>query len=118
MPLDLLLTYNDVRAIKELVKSPHVEGFPGIDEGMLSHFLLSEDWLYKAPYAGHRKVNWVEQATNMLIMRVRGTTIQRCADHFGVNRERIRQVEAKSLRRLRNLAGLRYFTPGVSDGTV
>ena len=117
MQFDLLLSDDDVRAIKDLVKPPHFEGPPVIDEGMLARRLLSNDWFHKTKYAAHnRKVNWAEQATNVLIMRVRGVTLQRCADHFGVNRERIRQVEAKSLRRLRNLAGLRYFIPGVSDG--
>ena len=111
------LTDDDMRAIKQLVKHPlllgerHIEGPLVIDEGMLAHCLLSDDWLYKAPYAGRGKVNWAEQATNMLIMRVRGTTLQRCADHFGVNRERVRQVEARALRRLRNLAGQGAFTP-------
>ena len=112
MQFDILLSDDDVRAIKQLVMPlPAFEGFPVIDEAMLTRCLLSNDWLYKAPYAGHGKVNWAEQATNMLIMRVRGSTLQRCADHFGVNRERIRQVEAKSLRRLRNLAGQGAFTP-------
>ena len=113
MQFDLLLTDDDVRAIKHRVMPlPAFEGFPDIDEGMLARRLLSNDWFHKTKYAAHnRKVNWAEQATNMLIMRVRGTTLQRCADHYGVNRERIRQVEAKSLRRLRNLAGQGEFTP-------
>jgi len=118
MQFDLLLSDDDVRAIKERVKPPHFEGNPVIDEGMLARCLLSNDWLYKAPYAGHGKVNWAEQATNMLIMRVRGTTLQRCADHYGVNRERIRQVEANSLRRLRNLAGQGGFIPSSDVGCV
>jgi hypothetical protein len=117
MQFDLLLSDDDVRAIKQLVKHPlllggrHIEGPLVIDEGMLARCLLSNDWFHKTKYAAHnRKVNWAEQATNVLIMRVRGTTLQRCADHYGVNRERIRQVEAKSLRRLRNLAGQGGFT--------
>ena len=115
MQFDILLSDDDVRAIKQLVMPlPAFEGFPVIDEAMLTRCLLSNDWFHKsgAQYVGNRgKVKWSEQATNLLIMRVRGSTLQRCADHFGVNRERIRQVEAKSLRRLRNLAGPGAFTP-------
>ena len=113
MQFDILLSDDDVRAIKQLVMPlPAFEGFPVIDEAMLTRCLLSNDWFHKTKYAAHnRKVNWAEQATNVLIMRVRGTSLQRCADHFGVNRERVRQVEAKSLLRLRNLAGQGAFTP-------
>ena len=105
---------NEVYAIKQRVKPPHIEGPPVIDEGMLSRCLQGNDWYHKsgAEYVGIRgKVKWSEQATNLLIMRGRGVTLEQCADHFGVTRERVRQVEAKCLRRLRNLAGLRYFTP-------
>ena len=117
MQFDLLLTDDDVRAIKQLVTHPlllgerHIEGPLVVDEGMLGRCLLSNDWFYKTKYVSRGKVNWAEQATNTLIMRVRGVTFQRCADRYGLSRERIRQVEAKGLRRLRNLAVQGRFTP-------
>lgn len=87
------------------------EEMPVIDTDLLERHIRS-DALY--PVRSSRivsKVNWAEAAGDLLLMRVRGVTLQRCADHFGVKAGTVRDVERKIIRKMAVLAGQGGFIP-------
>jgi hypothetical protein len=87
------------------------EEMPVIDTDLLERHIRS-DALYpdRSPLT-MKKVNWPKAAGDLLLMRVRGVTLQRCADHFGVAAGSVRQVEHRIIRKLAALAGQGGFTP-------
>jgi hypothetical protein len=102
------LSTEEVQKIKE-----QINWHGTIDEELLARCLHGNDWFYKSSFnALPGQVNWGEQATNLLHMRVQGMTLEKCAKHFGVTRVRIQQVQFRALRRLRTLASQQHFTVG------
>jgi hypothetical protein len=88
---------------------------PVINEELLERCLLSNNWYHSDWYRKlddhpNKKINWGEQATNLLAMKARGISYRRCGEHFGVSPERARSVEQHGLFRLRDLALLGRLT--------
>jgi hypothetical protein len=107
-----LLASQEARRNNPWSESPLAVGedMPVIDTRLLALHIRS-DALYPTPAIQGRKVNWRKVAGDLLLMRARGISLQRCADHYGVTAGSVRQVVANVIRKLATLASKGKFTP-------
>ena len=57
--------------------------------------------VFQAIYKKHHNPDSIERHYAIVKMRSEGYTLKRCGDEFGITKERVRQVEAKFLRKMR-----------------
>jgi DNA-directed RNA polymerase sigma subunit (sigma70/sigma32) len=58
------------------------------------------------------KLNGYKSHQNAPSSNLRELTLQEVADYFDITRERVRQIEAKALRKMR----IKLFQKGIKDG--